>query len=249
MKKFLLTAAALCGVALISGAAEKAAAAATTPAPVEPKVTAPAQCEAEQLRPLSQWTPFQIVFFPNVPNATWNSNVFGIKTGQPASGGIGRVFGLEASWVYSGTDHIKGIQACWVHNQNKTFDGLQSSFVSCLNFERFNGIQATLVFCYAGDYNGLQASLVSMAGNLRGVQAALGLNISGDVTGFQAAGVNVVNGTFTGVQCGLYSQVEKCNGLQLGLVNISGGKGMQFGLINYIEDAWIPVMPILNFSF
>lgn len=83
MKKFLLTAAALCGVALISGAAEKAAAAATTPAPVEPKVTAPAQCEAEQLRPLSQWTPFQIVFFPNVPNATWNSNVFGIKTGQP----------------------------------------------------------------------------------------------------------------------------------------------------------------------
>ena len=106
MKKFLLTAAALCGVALISGAAEKAAAAATTPAPVEPKVTAPAQCEAEQLRPLSQWTPFQIVFFPNVPNATWNSNVFGIKTGQPASGGIGRVFGLEASWVYSGTVHI-----------------------------------------------------------------------------------------------------------------------------------------------
>ena len=37
--------------------------------------------------------------------------------------------------------------------------------------------------------------------------------------------------------------------LQLGLLNMTNGKGVQFGAINYNKDAWIPVFPILNFSF
>ncbi len=203
----------------------------------------------DEMRPTTSWTPFDVVFIPTVPKSSWNSNCFGIKSGWPATGGIGRVWGLEASWVYSGTAHIKGIQASWVHNQNKTCDGLQASWVSCINFEQLNGIQATMVFCMAGDVNGLQASLVSLAGNVQGLQAALGFNMSKDVTGFQAAGVNVVDGKFTGVQCGLYSQVKECSGLQLGIVNVSGKGGLQFGLLNFIKDAWIPVFPIFNFSF
>ena len=245
LRQFILSAGAVCASVTLSAAATAEPSAPTAPA--QPQTTAATtQC---QMRPLSEWTPFQIVFFPGVPSATENSNVFGIKTGQPASGGIGRVFGLEASWVFSGTAHIKGIQACWVHCQNDTFDGIQSSFVSCLNFKEFRGLQATLVYCQAGDFMGAQGSLVSIAGNWTGLQSALAVSVTGDGTGFQAAGVNVVNGKFTGVQCGIYSQVEESNGLQLGLVNVSKKKGFQFGAINYIADAWIPVLPIFNFSF
>ena len=247
MNRFLIAAFCCCAFVFTVSATDGAG---TVPEPPTPSAPAEQkQNPADEMRPLSQWTPFQIAFFPNVPTATWNSNVFGIKTGQPASGGIGRVFGLEASWVYSGTDHIKGIQACWVHCQNETCDGIQSSFVSCLNFTQLNGLQATLVYCLAGDLNGAQGSLVSMAGNICGIQGGLALNISKDITGFQAAGVNVVDGTLRGVQCGLYSQVEESKGLQLGLVNISKSKGFQFGLINYIEDSPIPFLPIMNFYF
>ena len=42
---------------------------------------------------------------------------------------------------------------------------------------------------------------------------------------------------------------EKGGSLQLGLFNMTDGKGMQFGFINYSKDAWIPVFPILNFNF
>ncbi len=240
MRKFVLFAAVLFGATVLS--------AAQTAEPAAPAAVVTPQAKAE-MRPLSQWTPFQIAFFPGVPTATENSNVFGIKTGQPASGGIGRVFGLEASWIFSGTDHIKGIQACWVHNQNETFDGIQASFVSNINFTQFRGLQAAFVYCQAGDFMGAQGALVSLAKDWMGVQSALAVSVTGDGTGFQAAGVNVVNGKFTGVQCGIYSQVEECSGLQLGLVNISGKKGFQIGLVNYIEDALIPVFPILNFSF
>ncbi len=228
MKKLFLLATLMVGVSLWCGAQES----------------------AQQPDPAGDWTPFQVVFLPHFPSASWTSNVYGIKSGWPITDGIGCVNGLEASWLWSGTDVINGIQGSWVLCMNRTFNGLQAAFVTCVNREKGQGLQATLVYSQAGEFNGIQGGLVCLSDRFRGLQAALALNVNtDDVTGFQAAGVNVVNGKFTGVQCGLYSQVEECSGVQLGLVNVSGGGGLQFGLLNYIEDAWIPIFPILNFSF
>ena len=59
------------------------------------------------------WTPFQLAFLPGVPGSTWDSTVYGLKLGIPATGGIGLVKGVEASFFYSGTRDVEGCQASW----------------------------------------------------------------------------------------------------------------------------------------
>jgi hypothetical protein len=125
---------------------------------------------------------------------------------------------------------------------------LQSSFVICINRELMRGLQATLVYSHAGDLMGIQGSLVSLADDVYGLQAGLAFARAKDVNGFQASGVCVNSGKLAGVQCNLYGQVGDSRGVQLGIVNVSHGKGVQFGLINYIKDGFLPVFPIFNFG-
>ncbi|MDD3885540.1 MAG: hypothetical protein PHI35_01565 [Victivallaceae bacterium] len=206
-------------------------------------------CDRE-LKPLDQWTPFQVCFLPGVPNAMWQSNVFGIKSGWPVTCGYGRVWGLEASWFYSGTRNVNGFQASWICCQADEFDGVQAAFVTCLNLgKQFNGLQASLGYVQSGDINGAQGGAVNLAKNVNGIQAGLLFAMANDVNGFQASGVCVNSGKLNGVQCNLYGQVKNSSGVQLGVVNVSGGKGVQFGAINIMKDAWIPVFPIFNFAF
>ena len=201
-------------------------------------------------QPLDKWTIFQLVFLPNVPNSTWNSNVFGLKTGWVASGGIGSVYGLEVSWAYSGTDTINGAQASWVAVKSKDLNGIQAAFVTTLNSGTLNGLQATGPYAMAGDVQGAQFALISQAKNFTGIQGGLALALSKGFTGFQAGAVSIADGPFTGVQCGFVNKAgEEGGALQLGLFNMTNGTGLQFGAINYNKDAWIPVFPILNFSF
>ena len=200
-------------------------------------------------RDYDDWTLFQIVFLPKMPSASWNSNVYGIKSGWPITCGIGRVFGLEAAWLYSGTSTIEGIQACWVCCKANALDGIQASFIAAINIDGlFNGLQASL-YSQSDDINGAQGGLVSIARDVNGLQAGLACCVSRDVSGFQASAVSIALGTVRGIQCNLYGQAHDCRGVQLGIVNISGGKGLQFGAINIMKDAWLPVFPILNFAF
>lgn len=244
MKKYLLSALMLgCTVGMFSAAA--------APVP-EPRVQAKELYynDPDVPQPLDKWTIFQLVFLPNVPNSTWNSNVFGLKTGWVASGGIGSVYGLEVSWVYSGTDTINGAQASWVIVKSKDLNGVQAAFVTTLNTGFLNGLQATGPYALAGDVQGAQFALISQAGNFTGIQGGLALALSKGFTGFQAGAVSIADGPFTGIQCGFVNMAgEKGGSLQLGLFNMTDGKGMQFGFINYNKDAWIPVFPILNFNF
>ena len=236
MKKFISIAIlALITISLVSAAET---------APVEPKVTS-----ASEKRVYDDWTILQIVFFPKAPSASWNSNVYGIKTGWPISCGIGRVFGLEASWLYSGTSIIKGLQACWICCKANALDGIQASLIACINVDgMFNGLQASL-YCQTDDLNGAQGGLVSIAGDVNGLQAGLAFCLADEVNGFQASAVSIARGKLNGIQCNLYGQVADSSGIQFGVVNVSGGKGIQFGAINIMKDAWIPVFPILNFAF
>jgi|GEM_PF-752866 len=200
--------------------------------------------------PLDQWTIFQLVFFPNVPNSTWNTNVFGLKTGWVASGGIGTVCGAEISWCYAGTDNIHGAQGGWVVAKSKNLNGIQATLATTLNTGTLNGLQATGAYALAGDVMGAQFSATSQAGNFMGIQGGVLLALAKEFTGFQAAGVSIARGPFTGIQCGLFTKSGKDGGsLQLGLFNVSEGKGMQFGLINCNKNGFLPVFPILNFNF
>ena len=146
MKKLILSA-----IIVLAGTFSVSAAAKAAPAKAAPEAAKAAPAKAascEQLRPLDQWTFFQVAFLPYVPNAQMNSNVYGIKSGWPVTCGYGRVFGLEASWIYSGTNHIKGIQASWICNNNESCDGIQASFVVSINRRLMRGLQATMVYTH-----------------------------------------------------------------------------------------------------
>ncbi len=83
------------------------------------------------------------------------------------------------------------------------------------------GFQGAPFCCYAGRVSGAQTSLVCVAGDHCG--------------GFQMALVNAAS--------------EGFRGFQLGVVNYASGKGVQLGLVNYMEGAWVPCLPLVNFSF
>ena len=238
MKKIALMFAVICS-AMLTFAAEAPAQKTTVR---NPSVVIP------QPDPLDRWSIFQIGLFPNIPQNTVTSNVYGVKCGLMVDG-YGRVFGAEASWLYSGTCYIYGVQGSWVSCYNREFDGIQAAFACCFNRNRFNGVQASLGLCVAGDFQGLEASALNISGNVTGLQAAAICNVTDDVTGFQAAVICNRTGDVTGFQTSLVNVAEKSRALQVGLINVAKKGGFQFGLINYIEDGVIPFFPFINFQF
>lgn len=89
-------------------------------------------------------------------------------------------------------------------------------------------------------------------GDTTGLQIAgvVNYNGAGETTGMQIAAVNVNQGKTTGVQIGLYNQVEEMDGIQIGVFNIASHLGgMQLGLCNLIRNSPLPFMVILNFGF
>ncbi|MDD5596301.1 MAG: hypothetical protein PHV82_00065 [Victivallaceae bacterium] len=209
----------------------------------------------------NDWTFFQIGFWIDVPSSTANSNVYGLKTGWPISTGIGRVCGNEISWFVAGTDEINGLQACFLMCFSEFIEGIQASGGTSLSRD-VKGIQASLGVCYnQKELQGLQASVVNISGNLWGYQTGgvnvcdnlMGLqtsavNCADDVDGMQFAFVNVCK-KLNGVQASLVNTAKKSNGVQFGVVNVSTESGVQFGLVNYIKGAFIPVLPLMNIKF
>ena len=57
---------------------------------------------------------------------------------------------------------------------------------------------------------------------------------------------SITDTTGNGVQIGLVNHAE--SGFQIGVVN-HAESGFQIGLINYNKNAYIPWMPLFNFSF
>lgn len=206
-------------------------------------------CVDPHPKPQDDWVFFQLGILPGIPSGTDSSNVYGIKSGWPIVTGDGRVRGIEASWLWSGTSHVDGIQASWVFCMNRLMNGIMANFVTNINTGMMNGVQATFGFNRAGDLNGLQASSFNYTCDVKGFQAAAIGNITGDVIGFQASVVYNQTGDFTGFQTALINNAEEVTGLQVGLINLAKRKGFQFGLLNFIEDGWLPFFPVVNFCF
>lgn len=211
---------------------------------------APKKAKKEML-PVEDNKPFEICILPGLPESQENSNVFGFKLGAPVSYGIGRVYGLEASVLMSGTDIINGGQASIIFCKNRILWGACATYGVVINTEGFEGIVAAPCFGYAGDFHGVMASSVNVSGSGMGLQAGAICNVTrGDFVGFQAAVIANVVKNFEGLQCGLYNQVDELSGVQLGLINRAKKTGVQFGLLNFIKDgSFLPVFPIVNFSF
>ncbi len=172
------------------------------------------------LKPLDDWTFFQIGFLPGFPQGTNYSNVYGIKLGAPMVSGTGsRVYGIEPSLLFSGSDYVYGIQAGW-------FGATKAKQVW--------GLQANCMVNVADEVIGFEPGLVNVTKEITGFQASA-VNVSRKVTGFQASAVNVAS--------------EELKGVQLGVVNYSKKGGCQFGLVNVIEDGFLPFMIIFNFKF
>jgi len=82
-----------------------------------------------------------------------------------------------------------------------------------------------------------------------GVEISAFASINGEMNGFQASPVFNSAKELKGLQFSIVNLVEKAWGLQLGLVNCAKSGSFQIGLINYIEDSPIPVLPIINCRF
>ena len=79
-----------------------------------------------------------------------------------------------------------------------------------------------------------------------------GVNLAeGDFKGLQVGTVNVVKGSFEGLEWGFVNYAQNAEGLQFGFVNYAQTlHGVQIGLVNIIkQDGFLPVFPIVNWSF
>ncbi len=232
----------LCASAAVFAAAQEPVVSGNAPAAVD-SVPAAAAAPAYEQYPVSY---LQLGIWYKFPMSQMSSQVYGIKTGWPMCAGQGSVTGIEASWLGSLTHYIYGIQAGWTVCFSRELYGLQATLLTCLNTDKLQGIQASPVFNLAGDVMGLQASSVNVSGNFIGFQPAAILNVAKNFTGFQAAPVLNVAADVSGLQAGLINKAAAAD-CQLGLINVSKS-GFQFGLLNFMENGFMPCFPIVNFG-
>ncbi|MCP4177768.1 MAG: hypothetical protein GY756_08380 [bacterium] len=92
------------------------------------------------------------------------------------------------------------------------------------------------------------AWFVSGSNNVHGLQLSP-LNQSQNSSGMQMGFANFEK-EFNGFQLGIFNSVEESNGVQLGLINMSErhSSAFQIGLINIMDNGFLPWCPIINFS-
>ncbi len=82
-----------------------------------------------------------------------------------------------------------------------------------------------------------------------GVEAAVLWAGTECVNGFKGSLIACGGKEVKGLQFSLINLAEKVGGLQLGIFNSAKSQSFQIGILNHIEDACIPWMPVLNFKF
>jgi len=145
--------------------------------------------------------------------------VYGVRTGFPVSGGTGAVDGIEITPVLSYSDYVYGVQISGFMNHSKITEGFHCGFVNA-STEWTKGLQLS----------------------------AINLNFQNS-TGVDLAVVNATSKNMRGVQLGVVNYVSNQKGLQFGVFNVAEWSSIQFGLINIIQNGWLPFFPFFNFSF
>ena len=180
------------------------------------------------------------------------------------------VFGLDVNVVYGDCNKMYGLEVAGIANTarldmlglqvaagcnfaNRDAVGAQVSLVNIGNRTTYDlsvdavgmhrdflglGVDA-LIGAYDSEFYGLEIAGLGSAvrEDMWGWQIAVGANFARRVHGFQTAA--------------LFNMTEELRGAQLALVNYAStcSAGFQIGLLNFIMDNQVPVLPIFNCYF
>lgn len=158
--------------------------------------------------------------------ANGNREIKGIHVGMANMNG--EVRGIQIG-VVNKNENTKGIQIGGM-NQNSKFSGLQLGF-----FNGFEYSSERRSVRYEDQFDGLQVGFMSISGKLNGL--AIGL--------WPAAAYDCRNG----VLLSIVSFSDTSCKFQFGLINVSGHKSNQVGLINYSKNNYFKILPFVNFNF
>ena len=98
---------------------------------------------------------------------------------------------------------------------------------------------------------GIRAGLPISGGQneVRGIEfAAIGC-MTESLSGIQTAPIFCTTKVLYGLQASPVNISDKVRGMQFGIFNASKDASFQLGILNYNKKAWIPLLPIINFSF
>ncbi|MDD5699331.1 MAG: hypothetical protein PHH77_12015 [Victivallaceae bacterium] len=93
------------------------------------------------------------------------------------------------------------------------------------------------------------APFCSGKGVVNGIETAVFCGATDNINGLQACILCSKSKHLNGIQFSIVNYGEEVNGLQFGIVNVAKKKAFQLGIVNYIEGATFPWMPIINFRF
>jgi hypothetical protein len=82
-----------------------------------------------------------------------------------------------------------------------------------------------------------------------GIETALFCCATKEVRGLQTAPLFCVSTKIMGIQASPVNMADNVIGLQFGLVNISKNATFQLGVLNYMKNGIVPLLPIINFKF
>jgi len=179
----------------------------------------------------------QFSVWPGVDNWPNAESVDGLRLGiyNHSEEGFGYPLNGVDLGILSGSSDVNGVQLSVANLGGSNIDGVQLAW---LNMNE-NGGSLQL-----GAYNILKSS--------EGVQFGLANLNDRNNWAAQFAVINYTDPKSSGFQVGAINAADRYDGFQLGLLNInsdnSKNKGFQIGLINWMDNGFLPLFPFFNFS-
>ncbi len=93
------------------------------------------------------------------------------------------------------------------------------------------------------------APICSGYGTVKGIETAVFCGATDNITGLQACIITSCSKHLTGLQFSIINYANVVDGVQLGILNIATKQSFQIGILNHIEGAAIPWLPVFNWKF
>ena len=169
-----------------------------------------------------------------VADDDWTMFQVGVLANYPAYIVKSNVYGMKLGLPLSGGEgSVSGVEFSLFGSSTYNVYGLQ--FATLASAAKYvEGFQFAALTCISKKLDGFQLSVV---------------NVIKDLYGVQLGAYNVVTNDANGAQIGAFNVAGAADGTQVGVINIATKCGFQVGLINVIEDGWLPFCILFNYSF
>ena len=207
-------------------------------------------------------SPLQISLTKSYQLVSADKDVCGLRLNLPV-GENRNIYGLDLGF-WGDAVESKGIMLNLIGNM-RTFSHYQEDVSvtkgieigGLLNIQflaSMKGLQlASLANINIGNIDGIQIAGLFNIGWVRGIQIAGLYNGSGDARGIQISGLCNRAQSVRGIQIGLINfttELSSVRGIQIGLINATKELfGLQIGLVNYVRESPVPILPIINLKF